>query len=512
MLIRWFLFIAVAATILSSSLAFSFGSGPTRNGRSAATGLRSLPSKATNSRGSLLFKTGNSNYVFWKITIPRRQLKQSRGGGATTTTSTTSLPGALSLSIPELAEQMGGVGRAKLAWDLYKQGVDPAIYYAPGGNILFDPVTIQPLLPSPRRNQTLGMDALAKLYAINGNRTMDGLAKVAYISTSSDRTTKLLLELADGAQIETVIIPTNARSTLCISSQVGCRQACTFCATGTMGMRRNLSSDEIIVQLFHAKSICRTNNLPPIANIVFMGMGEPTDNMDNVNKAIDQLTTRELFQLSAHKVCVSTVAPNPEVFSRISPHCALAWSVHAAQDHIRRQLVPTTRYTMNELRDGYIAALQRRKIKATMLEYVLIANVNDDEKSADALAELANTIVHSVDGSGGDSGHDRCKLLVNLIPYNSISTATKTAPTTTTNPTTTTTTVKRQESFRAPDFITIRAFQKRLWIQGVHAHVRTTRGDDESAACGQLVTMHKQQQQQRPPKEQPEARSSVVSF
>jgi 23S rRNA (adenine2503-C2)-methyltransferase len=321
---------------------------------------------------------------------------------------------------------------------------------------------------------------------------MDDIARVSHVSIAADQTTKLLLELGSpdlenggGETIETVIIPVNSRSTLCISSQVGCRQACTFCATGTMGMRRNLSSDEILVQLFHAKGVCRQYNLPPIANIVFMGMGEPTDNLLNVNTAVQQLTKRELFQLSMNKVCVSTVAPTPDVFARLSSHCAIAWSVHAAQDHVRRQLVPTTRYSINELRDGLIVALQQRKLRAVMLEYVLLANENDSETAADALAELANHIIRSV---------DQCKLIVNLIPYNSIISSDGDDDT----KSTTMMTTMKQRSYRAPDFITMRAFQKRLWSAGVHAHVRATRGDDESAACGQLVTSTPPRQRRSP--------------
>jgi 23S rRNA (adenine2503-C2)-methyltransferase len=416
--------------------------------------------------------------------------------------SSSSLFGALSLSLPELAERMGGLGRAKLAWDLYKNGVDPAVFYAPKNNNgtatvtddidpyhqLDSPEIVQPMIAASRRTgHTLGADALRRLYEINGNRTMIDIARVTHVSISADQTTKLLLELggrsSDGTDhsietIETVIIPVQDRSTLCISSQVGCRQACTFCATGTMGLRRSLSSDEILVQLFHANRICRHYQLPPIANVVFMGMGEPTDNISNVNLAVQQLTTRELFQLSMNKVCVSTVAPSPDVFGRLSDHCAIAWSVHAVDDDVRRRLVPTTRYKINELRDGLIQALQSRKLRCVMLEYVLIANENDSEKAADALAALAVHISTSV---------ERCRLIVNLIPYNSMDHESATI---------------KQRSYRAPDFITTRAFQKRLWEAGVFTHVRTTRGDDESAACGQLVTsssstQRRQQQQQK---------------
>lgn len=370
----------------------------------------------------------------------------------------TTLHGALSRSIPELALELGGLGRAKLAWDCYKHGVDPAVYFA--SDIVMP--EIQKLIPGSRRQQRLGKSAIETLNAVNHHGTMEDVAKVSLVSTSSDSTTKLLLELSDGLQVETVIIPTDTRSTLCISSQVGCRQACTFCATGTMGIRRNLSADEILIQVFHAIRICRERSLPKLSNIVFMGMGEPTDNMNEVNLAVRQLTTRELFQFSASKVTVSTVAPTPDVFAAIDKHCVLAWSVHAANDALRRRLVPTTRYSMKELSDGLIAALNQRSLRTTMLEYVLIANVNDSHEHAEELANLAHSISENV---------EHCKLLVNVIPYNAISST--------------------NSAFQTPDYITIRAFQKQLWSRGVYTHVRTTRGDDESAACGQLVTQQR---------------------
>jgi len=227
-----------------------------------------------------------------------------------------------------------------------------------------------------------------------------------------------------------------------------------------MGKLRSLTSDEILAQMFFARKICRTHQLPPVTNIVFMGMGEPADNAEAVNTAAEILTTRELFQLSASKVTISTVAPTPDSFWQFrSTPCVLAWSVHAANDNLRKQLVPTTRYPMVELRQGLIRTLLERppNFRTTMLEVALMDHVNDSETEADELAEFARGITDAVPG---------CKLIVNLIPFNDIG----------------------QELYKKPSDERVMAFQKRLWSHGVFAHVRTTRGDDESAACGQLAT------------------------
>lgn len=251
-----------------------------------------------------------------------------------------------------------------------------------------------------------------------------------------------------------------------VRSQVGCRQGCKFCATGRMGKLRSLTSDEILAQMFFARKTCRLSNglLPPITNVVFMGMGEPADNVQEVVRAVQILTTRELFQQSATKVTISTVAPTPQAFSQLGQApCVLAWSVHAVNDVLRKQLVPTTRYTMAQLREGLVDALRQRPVplRTTMLEVALLSGVNDSLQDADELAEFARVIPDSVPG---------CKLVVNLIPYNDIDTAL---------------------GFVKPTKERVVAFQKRLWQHGIYAHVRTTRGDDESAACGQLATQKK---------------------
>lgn len=196
----------------------------------------------------------------------------------------------------------------------------------------------------------------------------------------------------------------------------------------------------------------------------FMGMGEPSDNAANVVQATKILTTRKLFQLSASRVTVSTVAPTPKSFMEFQDApCVLAWSVHAANDELRRQLVPTTRHSMAELRQGLMDVLLTRPMNARtcMLEVALMKNVNDRLQHADELAEFTQVLVDQVPG---------VKPHINLIPYNDIGVAGGII------------------SYERPDDADVRQFQKRLQSHGLHVHVRSTRGDDKTAACGQLAT------------------------
>ena len=375
--------------------------------------------------------------------------------------------GAIAMQLDELATHLGGRGRAQLVWDCYSIGIDPANFFGTINLGYDDYESIFSMLPSCRRTQKLGPEALQKLassYPQGVNKVEGGVATLSYISRSADSTTKLLLSLQDGLKIETVIIPWNGkRSTLCISSQVGCRQGCKFCATGKMGKKRDLTTSEILSQLFFAKKICRLENLPEITNIVFMGMGEPADNAENVVEATKIITTRELFQLSASRVTVSTVAPSPDAFQQFSEApCVIAWSVHAARDELRKKLVPTTKYTMKELRQGLIDALLSRPMngRTVMLEVALMQGINDSLQEADDLAEFTKVILDKVPGS---------KVMVNLIPFNDIG----------------------HGEYQKPKQEDVVAFQKHLQSFGLFAHIRTTRGDDKTAACGQLATTKK---------------------
>lgn len=189
-------------------------------------------------------------------------------------------------------------------------------------------------------------------------------------------------------------------------------------------------------------------------------MGEPADNAKAVDQACRIITDRELFGLAAARVTISTVAPSPDSFAQFTKSPAvLAWSVHAVRDDLRKQLVPTTKNTMAELRQGLIDTLcQRPKhLRTTMLEVALMEDVNDGFREAQELAHFARDIIESVPD---------CKLVVNLIPY---------------NPT-------GYSRFRKPSAERVKSFQTNLWSEGIYAHVRSTRGDEKSSACGQLAT------------------------
>jgi 23S rRNA (adenine2503-C2)-methyltransferase len=193
--------------------------------------------------------------------------------------------------------------------------------------------------------------------------------------------------------------------------------------------------------------------------------GQPSDNAAAVIAATRQLTST--FLLSRQKVTVSTVAPTPAAFATFAlAPCVLAWSVHAALDARRRQLVPTTRYAMTELRQGLIEALLMRPyhFRTTMLEVALMEEVNDTRQDAEDMAVFVRGLVDQVPG---------CKCMVNLIPYNEISTHLPPIP---------------KVAYRTPHQERVLAYQQCLWSHGIYTHVRVTRGDAAQAACGQLVT------------------------
>jgi len=187
------------------------------------------------------------------------------------------------------------------------------------------------------------------------------------------------------------------------------------------------------------------------------------DNAENVVQVAKVLTNHEQFAMAQRRVTISTVGPSPEAFEVLGDApTMLAWSVHASSDELRKELVPTTKHSMTELRRGYLNALLKRNIndRTTMLEIALIDGINDSEEDADHLAEFVQGMVEEVPG---------IKPMINLIPYNDIG----------------------FPKYRKPKVETVWAFQKRLTSRGFKCFIRTTRGDDESAACGQLATKKK---------------------
>lgn len=286
-------------------------------------------------------------------------------------------------------------------------------------------------------------------------------SKVTSEVTSADQTTtKILLELQDGLSVEAVIMRHNSsagkyaggqrlggpRATLCISSQAGCQMGCTFCATGTMGLKGDLLAGEIVEQLVYALRIT------PIRNIVFMGMGEPLNNYNAVCEAVAIMTQRP-FGLSANHITVSTVGVVPRMLSLAQdlPGVNLALSLHAPTQELRATIVPAARaFPLERLMsalDSYLTASGR----SVLVEYVMLAGVNDSMETAHQLGALL----------------ENRRVSLNLIPY---------------NPT------EVKAKFESSDPEIIRQFQKVVRERyNVRTTVRQEMGSDIAGACGQLA-------------------------
>lgn len=274
------------------------------------------------------------------------------------------------------------------------------------------------------------------------------LCPVEEASSSETVTRKFALEAPDGARIETVRIETPRRVTLCLSSQVGCGFGCGFCRTAQMGFMRHLTAAEIVDQVFWIKNLAP---LPERFNIVFMGMGEPLANYEQVIRAIDLLTHPQGLAVSPRRITVSTVGLAPEIIrlARERPRVRLAVSLAAATDELRSRLVPLNRhYPLARL----LAAVEehvRHTGHRVTFEYVLLAGVNDSQTDARSLARLANRVP--------------CKL--NLIPY---------------NPT-------GLDGFVRPSAAAVTRFAEYLYPRTYAVTIRQSQGKDIFAACGQLA-------------------------
>ena len=275
------------------------------------------------------------------------------------------------------------------------------------------------------------------------------------VQQSTDGTRKYLWRLHDGEAVESVLIPTGDRRTLCISSQAGCALGCTFCATGRMGFRRNLTPFEIAGQL---REIVLADPADKPTNVVFMGMGEPLLNWPAVDTALSILNSPEGFGIGARHITVSTVGilPGMAEFARRPEQFRLAISLHAPTSEQRRPIMPIEKkYDLDAVLDA--AEAFRRRIT---FEYVMIAGMNDSDADADRLASRAR----------------RLGALVNILPLHPGG-APDLTPTTSTR---------------------IRRFADRLRNQGIEAVVRRSRGLDINAACGQLrVEVERKRRQAR---------------
>ena len=275
--------------------------------------------------------------------------------------------------------------------------------------------------------------------------------KVDTMQRSSDGTVKNAVRLHDGLVVESVLIPTNTRTTACVSSQVGCSLDCNFCATARLKRMRNLEPGEIYDQVIAIDKESRLYYNHPLSNIVFMGMGEPLMNYNNVLKAIAMITSNEGLGMSPKRITVSTSGV-PKMIKKLADDevkFKLAVSLHSANDEIRSRIMPfSANFPLSELRESLEYWYHKTKSKITY-EYVVWKGINDNKASIDALVKFCKYVP--------------CK--VNLIEYNPID----------------------DGEFQQASEESINAYIKALAANDIVAKVRRSRGKDIDAACGQLA-------------------------
>ncbi len=275
-----------------------------------------------------------------------------------------------------------------------------------------------------------------------------GNLKLKETLASHDGTEKFLLGLNDGHAIEAVMIPAEGRVTACVSTQVGCKFGCLFCASGIGGFKRNLTAAEILEEVLYLKYNSKGKNL---THLVFMGMGEPLDNYDNVLKAIRTVNSKQGLGIGARRITISScgIIPGIERLSGEKMQIELSVSLHGADEKTRSLLVPVNKkYPLKEL----IAACReyiRKTNRQITFEYVLIKNINSDLPSAQKLSRICKIL-------------KTCK--INLIPVNPV----------------------KEKNLLPPNKLEILLFRDWLLKSGINATLRKSRGQDILAACGQL--------------------------
>lgn len=279
---------------------------------------------------------------------------------------------------------------------------------------------------------------------------------------SQDGTRKYLFEVENGDLVEAVMIKQAKRMTLCVSSQVGCAMACAFCRTGTMGLKRSLSTSEILRQVNGVIEDAKSFG-DAFSNIVFMGMGEPLHNFDGVARAVKNLTNSIGYGMSPRKVTVSTSGLVPQIrkLAQSDVSVSLAVSLNATTDEIRTQIMPVNkRWPIKELLEAVKEFPDCPRKKVT-IEYVMLGGLNDTEADMKRLVALMRGL----------------PIKVNLIPYND----------------------NAGLGFKTPARDWVFTWQKHLNAHGVQAFIRWSKGADIAAACGQLATDSKQTKPSRLP-------------
>jgi 23S rRNA (adenine2503-C2)-methyltransferase len=296
--------------------------------------------------------------------------------------------------------------------------------------------------------------------------TPNQCASIAEVVRSRyDYAAKFRIRLSDGLEVETVLMPEEDRLTICVSSQVGCRQGCRFCQTGRMGLVRNLTAGEIIAQLFIANQWADSVQLSTelaamrvpnrITNVVFMGMGEPLDNLDEVIRSLTIMRDHFGFQLSLKRLSVSTAGhlDGIEKILNIEPNLSLALSLHSPDEQERSRLMPINRkwpiHTVLETLKKY----QSQRKSDFLIQYTLLAGTNDSAEHAHQLAALLGDL----------------KVKINLIPFNPFD----------------------DVIYRPPTPEAIQQFRDILHSYGFRVLVRYSKGQDIKAACGQLIKKQK---------------------
>jgi 23S rRNA (adenine(2503)-C(2))-methyltransferase len=276
------------------------------------------------------------------------------------------------------------------------------------------------------------------------------------VISKDERCRKAALECGDGKAIETVLLrPSDRRWTVCVSSQVGCAVGCPFCATGFMGMKRNLTAEEITDQVLFWRQFMRREKIEGrLSHVVYMGMGEPFASYENVSKSLKILMDQGLFNLAARHISVSSsgIAPKIVRFAEDFPQVNFALSLHAASDELRTELVPMNKaYPLAAIREALKAYLSKSSRKV-FLEYILLKGKNDRPQDAENLIRFVRSV-------------GPLELLhVNLIIFNEV-----------------------DATFEATLEDEARLFQSKILACGIHATVRQNLGRDIQGACGQLI-------------------------
>jgi len=283
-------------------------------------------------------------------------------------------------------------------------------------------------------------DKLAKYFFLN---SFQGVEK----RQSADSTLKLLFKLNDGKHIESVIIRSGKRSTICLSTQVGCRFGCVFCASGMGGFQRDLSTAEILDQIIYAKFHLNQD----LTNYVFMGMGEPLDNYENLVTAIKIMNDKDSLAIGARRITISTsgIIPAIKKLQTLEIQVNLSISLHATSDRLRNKIMPVNKaYPLNPLIEA-VNAYSKASNRKTTVEYILIKGVNDSLADANALVGIARKLWAKI----------------NIISYSPV----------------------KGLDFTPPLAKGIEKFVDRLTESGTDVTVRMSKGSDIQAACGQLA-------------------------